>query len=135
MAPEQIDGRKREIGPQTDVFAIGIVLFQLLTGKHPYHSSSSIGLMDNVRAGRFHGFPKELNLPEELVQICTRCLSADTQDRYSSAVELSDDLDRYCSDQPISNDRPSKFRQFWRWCERPERITQAAASSAASSAA
>lgn len=130
MAPEQVNCCCKEWGPATDVFSLGVIMYELLCGCHPFQTSSTLALLENVRDGRCKPIPRELAIPIELQQIIKRCLQSDIDLRYPTAELLRNDLDRFNNDQPISGYRLPIGRSFLRWCQRSERITQAAAAAA-----
>jgi serine/threonine protein kinase len=117
MAPEQAEGKIRDIGPWTDVYALGVVLFELLTGQTPFAGPPAI-ILFNV----MHKEPPSLRglnslVPKNLETICLRCLEKDPTHRFSSAEALSADLQRYLRREPIKS-RSKRIRSgIWRWCK------------------
>ena len=87
MAPEQIDGDTSLIGPGTDVFSLGVVFFELLTGSHPFSSNTRNGLSQRILLDA----PKLIStqVPERLAKTCLKCLEKAPKDRYGSAKELA----------------------------------------------
>jgi serine/threonine protein kinase len=102
MAPEQAAGRTREIGPLADVYALGAILYHLLTGRPPFRAES---VMDTLRLVIESDpiSPRLLNptLDRDLETICLKCLSKEATRRYATASELADDLRRYQNREPI----------------------------------
>ncbi|MEM6471441.1 MAG: serine/threonine-protein kinase [Planctomycetota bacterium] len=126
MAPEQIEGRRQLLGFQTDVFSLGVILFELLAGEHPFAASSALEMVDRIRLGRSNNALDKLRVPTHLKEICRTCLATNVEDRYPTAVELHRDLIDFRDGKPISTHRYSKMKRFRRWMELEPRIPQAA---------
>src|SRR5262249_36856058 len=95
MAPEQARGEAERVGPPTDVFGLGAVLYQLLTGQPPYAGASAAAVREQARQGRVRP-PRQLNprVPRTLERICRKALAADPGQRYASAAALGRALPR-----------------------------------------
>jgi serine/threonine protein kinase len=101
MAPEQAAGRSRHIGPASDTYALGVILYELLTGRAPFQGTT-MEILDQVR----HAAPLpprrlEPEIPANLETICLKCLEKEPAKRYSSAGALAADLKRFLEDKPI----------------------------------
>jgi eukaryotic-like serine/threonine-protein kinase len=96
MAPEQVDGGWGKIGPTTDVYGLGAVLYELLTHKPPFIADSQVDLLRQIASGdpRAPGVWRR-DLPRDLEAICLRCLQRRPRDRYASAAALAADLRRF----------------------------------------
>ena len=126
MAPEQAEGRIGDVGPVTDVYALGAILYEILTDRPPFKSATVLGTLEQVRNGeplapsRLHA-----NLPRNLETICLKCLRKESGNRFASAAALAQDLRRFLAGQPI-HARPASLRsRIGSWSRRPERVTQA----------
>ena len=119
MAPEQVAGRHAALGPATDIHAVGVILYELLTGRPPFLADSDAEAMHRVQTEDPLP-PRRLNprVPRDLETICLKCLSKDPRRRYPSAGALAEDLQRWLEGRPISARPVSPLERGWRWCRR-----------------
>jgi eukaryotic-like serine/threonine-protein kinase len=129
MAPEQAEGRLEAIGPASEVYALGAMLYHLLTRQPPFQANTLSTLLKQLI--EVEPVPPRLlnpSIPRDLETICLKCLEKEIPRRYATAQALADDLGRYLGSQPVVA-RPASFAgKAWRWCERqPVRATLAGA--------
>jgi hypothetical protein len=102
MAPEQAWGRTDQVGPRTDVYALGAILYELLTGEPPFKGESRDATLEQVRTQEpLPPSRVDRKLPSRLETICLKCLEKAPEERYASAADLADDLRSFLNDEPI----------------------------------
>lgn len=115
MAPEQMDGRSAEITTATDVYGVGAVLYEMLTGRPPFAGTSALDTMRRVAEQSPAALP---GVPDDLRAICLHCLEKAPADRYHSAAALAEDLERFARGEPVSVVPLSAPEILWRWARR-----------------
>jgi ribosomal protein L7/L12/predicted Ser/Thr protein kinase len=114
MAPEQAAAQPEQIGRPTDVYSLGAVLYALLTGRPPFQAASVLDTLNQVREQEPVS-PRSLNsvIPLDLETICLKCLEKRPENRYQTAQELADDLNRYLRQEPIEARPAGAIRTLW----------------------
>ncbi len=103
MAPEQAEGRVRDIGPATDVYALGAILYELLTGRPPFQADSWNRMVQLVLNEEPEPPTRsQPGVPRDLETVCMKCLEKEGRQRYASAGELAEDLHRFLNSQPVT---------------------------------
>jgi eukaryotic-like serine/threonine-protein kinase len=120
MAPEQATGNLKAIGPATDIYSLGCVFYEMLTGRPPYRGENLLDMLQRA-VNEPPLRPSQLwsDIPPALETICLKCLEKQPAKRYSSARKLADHLEAFLNGKPITTEPPAGRRwKFGKWLKR-----------------
>jgi hypothetical protein len=126
MAPEQATARSQRIGRATDIYGLGAILYEMLTGRPPFLGATPQATLQRVVSEPVAP-PRTLDarIPADLDAIVLKCLAKDPDERYATAAALSDDLRRWLEDRPVSVRQPGVAERMRRWVRREPRVALA----------
>jgi serine/threonine protein kinase len=128
MAPEQAEGRLDRLGPATDVYGLGAILYEVLTGRPPFQGNDTPAVLRQV-VHEEPARPRSLDkgTPPALEAVCLRALAKQPAARYARAKNLADEVQRWLADEPVSAHRDPLSTRARRWATRHRPLVRAAA--------
>jgi serine/threonine protein kinase/predicted Zn-dependent protease len=119
IPPEQARGRSKEVRPAADVYALGAILYEMLTGRPPFQGATPVDtVMQVVHDEPVHPSRLHAEIPRDLETICLKCLAKEQERRYVSAQALAADLECYLADRPIQARRTPLWERSLKWARR-----------------
>ncbi len=118
MSPEQARGEAKTVDRRTDIYSLGVVLFELLTGERPFRGETRMLIYQLLTEDAVS--PRKLNAatPKDLETICLRCLEKEPAKRFATGEEFAEELERYLAGHPIQSRQITRWYRAWRWCRR-----------------
>ncbi len=130
MSPEQAEGRVDQLGPTSDVYSLGAMLYTMLSGRAPFEYiwCEVTALLDRVKLGEFPP-PRKVNprVPRALEAVCLKAMATRPEDRYPTASALAEDIERWLADEPVAAYREPMLPRMSRWARQHKPIVAGAA--------
>lgn len=124
MSPEQANGDITGLTSATDIYSLGVMLYEILVGEHPHSGLDVKTVLTRVREGTYTAANEaKREVPRALSAICDRAMSMKPTDRYACADELANDVRNYIAGEPVSVDREPLLERVARWCKKNQTLT------------
>lgn len=127
MAPEQAQVRSSRLSAATDIWGMGAILYEMLTGVPPFTGSDPHEILGNVLNGTVRRLSRHARIPADLEAICLRCLRKEPGERYPTARALADDLGRFLEHRSVQARPLNRWQRIGRWAEREPRLAAVSA--------
>ncbi|MCA8994678.1 MAG: protein kinase [Planctomycetaceae bacterium] len=125
MSPEQAKGASHAADRRADIYALGVMLFEMLTGEKPFRGSVRMLLHQVINDDPPSPRTLNSNVPLDLETICLKCMEKDPDRRYHTAAALAADLNRFLNGEPVVARPVGSIERLWRWCQRKPAIAGA----------